>query len=62
MKSDYPAVLPELCVGCGACENMCPEGAIEINGNVAKINEIICRKCGNCIDACPVDAISYKNI
>ncbi len=61
MNNKYPVVNPELCVGCSACENICPAGAIKISGNVARIDNSKCRKCGACIDACPVEAITYRS-
>jgi NADH:ubiquinone oxidoreductase subunit F (NADH-binding)/Pyruvate/2-oxoacid:ferredoxin oxidoreductase delta subunit/(2Fe-2S) ferredoxin len=46
------------CVGCGACEKICPENAIE--GEIGKAYRIIaekCVKCGLCKDVCKFDAI-----
>ncbi len=44
------------CIGCGACEPVCPFGAIEMKDGKATINEA-CTQCGACIDVCPVGAI-----
>ncbi|MDR3588936.1 MAG: FAD-binding protein, partial [Negativicutes bacterium] len=44
------------CIGCGACEPVCPFGAIEMKDGKAYINEA-CTQCGACIDTCPVGAI-----
>ena len=45
------------CVGCGACVDVCPNGAITLD-DVAKIDESKCIECGACVDACPQGAIS----
>ncbi|NLK25839.1 MAG: 4Fe-4S binding protein [Euryarchaeota archaeon] len=46
----------EDCVGCGACEDVCPESAITVD-DVAVVEENKCVDCGACIDECPNDAI-----
>ncbi|MCP4374275.1 MAG: 4Fe-4S dicluster domain-containing protein [Deltaproteobacteria bacterium] len=51
-------ISPTICDLCGACEKLCPIGAIEI------YNEIpyVCDLCGGeprCMQACEMDAISY---
>lgn len=46
-------ILPELCDGCGACAESCPEEAIE--GGKRKIHVIdqdSCEKCGRCLGVC----------
>lgn len=46
----------EACVGCGACETICPFGAIEMRNGKA-YNTEACTSCGACVDICPVGAI-----
>jgi Fe-S-cluster-containing hydrogenase component 2 len=46
----------EKCVGCGACVNVCPAGAISIEDNKAEISDK-CLDCGRCAQVCPVGAI-----
>ncbi len=51
-----------LCGGCGICEDVCPYGAIRVEGaGVAVVNEILCSGCGTCAAACPAGAIEVKN-
>ncbi len=45
------------CTGCGSCSNVCPQGAISIEDNLAVINEGLCVGCGACASVCPTGAI-----
>ncbi len=46
----------DLCVGCEACVNECPFGAIEMKDEKAVIGDK-CTLCGSCVDICPSYAI-----
>lgn len=46
----------EECIGCSACVNTCPFGAITMAADKACISEA-CTLCGACVDTCPVGAI-----
>lgn len=51
-------VSPTLCDLCGACEKLCPVGAIEIYNDIPQV----CDLCGGdprCVKACEMDAIRY---
>ena len=45
----------ESCIGCGACEPVCPVSCIsEVEDNKRKIDESACIDCGACSSNCPV--------
>ena len=47
----------EICVGCGACVNLCPRVAIRFIDNRSYIDALSCIECGTCRAGCGVDAI-----
>jgi electron transfer flavoprotein alpha subunit len=47
---------PQLCVGCGVCEDNCAFGAITVVDGLAQVNEQ-CTLCGNCVDNCEAGAL-----
>ena len=51
----------EKCTGCGACEPVCPFGAIEIVDDKAQVGEG-CTLCGACVEACAFDAITIEEV
>ena len=46
-----------LCIGCGICEQSCPQGAIRVLNGRARINPARCKSCGLCVEVCPRGAI-----
>ncbi|HDP96347.1 MAG TPA: 4Fe-4S dicluster domain-containing protein [Euryarchaeota archaeon] len=55
-----PAVVnKDECVGCGACQEVCPENAISMN-DVAVVDKEKCVDCGACVDECPSEAITLE--
>ena len=45
------------CVGCGACVDECPVGAIVLADGKARVDEEMCTGCGVCMKVCPEGAI-----
>lgn len=51
----------EKCNGCGNCVPNCPEGAIQIIDNKARlISDLFCDGLGACIGTCPLNAITIE--
>ena len=58
-----PSIDYGLCIGCGVCEELCPE-VFEVRDEKAWV--IDPDKCGSCdceeaVSACPVDAIEWED-
>lgn len=49
-------LITDACIGCGACQSMCPQRCIE-EGAPYKIEQEHCLHCGSCFENCPVGAI-----
>ena len=47
----------EECIGCGACVDVCPFGALKLVDDIAVADDK-CTACGACLDVCPVEALS----
>jgi heterodisulfide reductase subunit A len=66
-------VNPEICIGCGKCEPVCPYNAIELIEATKEfedvtiiikksyINSALCKGCGTCAATCPIGAIAVKH-
>ncbi|MEG1744727.1 MAG: 4Fe-4S binding protein, partial [Ruthenibacterium sp.] len=50
------------CIGCMKCEKICPEGAIQVKDNVARVDYDKCIGCRKCVNECPVHAIVIPKI
>ncbi len=46
------------CISCMKCEKSCPEGAIKVTNNVARIDLAKCVGCYTCVNVCSVKCIS----
>ncbi len=46
----------DLCIGCAACLDECPVGAIAEDDGKCTIDSEKCIDCGACSETCPVDA------
>ncbi|MDR1576992.1 MAG: ferredoxin family protein [Deltaproteobacteria bacterium] len=48
---------PQLCRGCGLCQDVCPGGLIDRAEGLARIkNPELCWGCAGCLKACPHQA------
>lgn len=45
------------CIACRKCERACPEGAITVEGNLARIDQSKCTHCHECVAVCPSNVI-----
>ena len=48
----------EACIGCGACIEACPFGALRLDEEDKPGVKELCTACRACLDVCPVDALS----
>jgi ferredoxin len=50
-------VTDTVCTGCGRCVSICPQRAIAMTNNIARIDRDKCTGCGICVSECPFGAI-----
>ncbi len=48
--------ISDQCIACGACEGVCPVGAISMGDGKFEIDREKCISCGSCASICPVGA------
>jgi len=46
------SVVPSHCIGCGICQETCPNGAISFGEKGVRIDRGLCRRCGLCAEEC----------
>ena len=59
-KAQHPKIALDICIGCGGCVTVCPEGDVLalVNGKAAIVNGHKCIGHGLCAEECPVGAIT----
>jgi uncharacterized protein (DUF362 family)/ferredoxin-like protein FixX len=55
-------IITDKCIGCKACEEVCPKGAVKVNGEVAKLDYSNCIRCFCCHEVCPENAIKLGTL
>jgi ferredoxin len=48
---------PGLCMGCGACVDICPVASVRMVDGTAVVDEDWCIGCGVCVPKCDMNAI-----
>jgi len=56
----YAEVDPDLCVGCGICEDRCNLDAISLEDDISHVDKVRCIGCGVCIPTCTSEAITLQ--
>jgi ferredoxin len=61
MKRKIISIDQDKCTGCGDCIPNCPEGAIQLIDNKARlVSDLFCDGLGACLGHCPVGAITIE--
>jgi dissimilatory sulfite reductase (desulfoviridin) alpha/beta subunit len=56
-----PKVTDKPCSQCGACVEVCREGAISLTGQVPVVDPAKCLSCGQCMPACPTGTLQESS-
>ena len=60
LTAAYPKIVKDKCIGCGKCEEVCPESTVSVVDKTAVISYNKCIRCYCCHEMCPVQAIEIK--
>ena len=60
LMTSKPVHIPEKCIGCGRCEEMCAAGALKHHNKKLTFDYSKCIRCYCCHEMCPVKAIEFK--
>ncbi len=58
----FPAIDEQLCTGCGACVEVCPDNTLSVEDGIARIRGEKCMQCGHCMAVCPVEAVTVSSL
>ena len=50
------------CIGCGSCDNVCPNAALTRDESGVHIDRRLCTGCCTCVSACPTLALECKGV
>jgi NAD-dependent dihydropyrimidine dehydrogenase PreA subunit len=56
----YANVIPDNCIGCGECMEICQMDAITLKETISNVNLDFCIGCGNCVAHCKNNGIILK--
>ena len=57
--SAKPVFNAELCLGCQACQDNCPNQAITVEKRITVVDYDLCTGCGKCLRVCPSHALDF---
>ena len=55
-------VITKQCTACGACADICPHNAVQMNDQMAEVTYSRCIRCFCCHEVCPEDAIVLRRV
>jgi uncharacterized Fe-S center protein len=59
MHHAHTMVIAEKCRGCGTCVEVCPAGALSLEGEKVSLDRETCHGCGECMTVCLQSAIEF---